>query len=548
MKTIRLLSVLVVTLAGAAWLLGGCSKDAPDPGALPSGTAVLDRALSTEPESLDPQKSRSVQAADVLRDIGEGLVTYNAAGELVPGTAESWEVAGDGLTYTFQIRPDARWSNGDPVTAADFVFGLQRLVDPATAAFYAGELSNVVNAAAVIAGDVEPIELGVSAPDASTLVISLVRPTPYLLSLLTHPSTFPVHRGSVDQHGEAFARAGHLLSNGAYVLATWEPGAIVEIHRNTHYWNDAGTSIDVVRYHVVTQELAQFNRYRAGELKVTDTVPPENFEQIRADFGDQLRVAPTLGVYYYGFNVTKPPFADDPELRQALSMAIDREVLVEVITGRGEAPAYSWVPPGVHNYEPVQLPYADLSQQERNAIAQSLYRKAGYSRENPLRFELRYNTSDTQQRIALAVQAMWRKVLGAEATTVNVEFQVLLDQMRNREVTQAFRSSWFGDYNDANTFLAIMQSDSAANMPGYSNPEYDALMQSAGEQLDLDRRRLYLEEAERVLLADHAVIPLYFYVSKHLVKPEVRGWQDNILNYHYSQHLSFGAAGQDARP
>ena len=548
MKTIRLLSVLVVTLAGAAWLLGGCSKDAPDRGALPSGTAVLDRALSTEPESLDPQKSRSVQAADVLRDIGEGLVTYNAAGGLVPGTAQSWGVTGDGLTYTFQIRPDARWSNGDPVTAADFVFGLQRLVDPATAAFYAGELSNVVNAAAVIAGDMEPVELGVSAPDARTLVISLVRPTPYLLSLLTHPSTFPVHRGSVEQHGEAFARAGHLLSNGAYELATWEPGAIVEIHRNTHYWNDAGTSIDVVRYHVVTQELAQFNRYRAGELNVTDTVPPENFEQIRADFGDQLRVAPTLGVYYYGFNVTKPPFADHPELRQALSMAIDREVLVEVITGRGEAPAYSWVPPGVHNYEPVQLPYAGLSQQERNAIAQSLYRKAGYSRENPLRFELRYNTSDTQQRIALAVQAMWRKVLGAEATTVNVEFQVLLDQMRSREVTQAFRSSWFGDYNDANTFLAIMQSDNAANMPGYSNPEFDALMQSAGEQLDLDRRRLYLEEAERVLLADHAVIPLYFYVSKHLVKPEVRGWQDNTLNYHYSQHLGLGAAGQDARP
>jgi oligopeptide transport system substrate-binding protein len=212
--------------------------------------------------------------------------------------------------------------------------------------------------------------------------------------------------------------------------------------------------------------------------------------------------------------MTKPPFADNPELRQALSMAIDREVLVAAITGRGEAPAYSWVPPGIDNYEPVQLPYAELSQPERNAIAQSLYRKAGYSKDNPLRFELRYNTSDTQQRIALAVQAMWRKVLGAEAQTVNVEFQVLLDQMREREVTRVFRSSWFGDYNDANTFLAIMQSDSAANMPGYSNPEYDELMRSAGEQLDLDRRRLYLEEAERVLLADHAVIPLYFYVSK----------------------------------
>jgi oligopeptide transport system substrate-binding protein len=179
-----------------------------------------------------------------------------------------------------------------------------------------------------------------------------------------------------------------------------------------------------------------------------------------------------------------------------------------------------------------------LSQEERNAIARRLYKEAGYSEENPLRIELRYNTSDTQQRIALAVQSMWREVLGVEATPVNVEFQVLLDQMREADVTQVFRSSWFGDYNDANTFLAIMQTGSPGNMPRYSNEEYDHLIQVAGEQLDLERRRLYLEEAERVLLADHAVIPLYFYVSKSLVSPGVRGWQDNILNYHYSQHLS----------
>jgi oligopeptide transport system substrate-binding protein len=547
MKTIRLLPVILATLAVASILLAACGNRGGDDTAR-SDTPALNRALPADPESLDPQKSRSVQAADVLRDIGEGLVSYDAAGEMIPATASRWEISADGLTYTFFIRPEARWSNGDPVTAADFVFGLQRLVDPATAAFYAAELGNVVNAADIVAGKLEPAELGVAAMDERTLVISLVRPTPYLLSLLTHPSTFPVHRGSIERHGEAFARAGHLVSNGAYVLADWEPGAVIELHRNTHYWNDAETSIDVIRHHVVTQEAAEFNRYRAGEVHITSSVPPENFDQIRADYADELHIVPTLGVYYYGFNMTKPPFADNPDLRQALSMAIDRDVLVEAITGRGEAPAYSWVPPGVENYEPVQLPYADLSRQERNAIAQNLYRKAGYSAENPARFELRYNTSDTQQRIALAVQAMWRNVLGAQAQIVNVEFQVLLDQMREREVTEAFRSSWFGDYNDANTFLAIMRSDSAANLPGYSNPEFDALMRSAGEQLDLDRRRLYLEEAERVLLADHVVIPLYFYVSKHLVKPEVEGWQDNILDYHYSKHLSLGAAEQDGRP
>jgi oligopeptide transport system substrate-binding protein len=538
MKTIRLLLVITVSLVAIALAVNSCSNR-EDPLA---GMSVINRALSTEPESLDPQKSRSVQALDVLRDIGEGLVAYSASGELIAATAASWDISEDGLTYTFHIRPEARWSNGDPVMAQDFVSGLQRLVDPQTAAFYAAELANVANAAAIVAGDMPVTALGVEAVDDATLAISLLRPTPYLLSLLTHPSTFPVHRGSVAEHGDGFARAGKLLSNGAYVLIDWQPGSIIELRRNDHYWNNANTAIDVVRHHIVTQEMAEVNRYRAGELHTTSTVPPDNFDQLRTEYADELHIAPTLGVYYYGFNLTKPPFKDNPALRRALSMAIDREVLVEAITGRGEAPAYSWVPPGIENYEPPRLSYADLSQDERNALARSLYKEAGYSDANPLRFELRYNTSDTQQRIALAVQAMWREVLGVEATPVNVEFQVLLDQMRDAEVTEVFRSSWFGDYNDANTFLAIMQSGSPGNMPRYANEEYDTLMKSASEQLDLDRRRLYLEEAERVLLADHAVMPLYFYVSKHLVSPEVGGWEDNILNYHYSQYLSLDAA------
>jgi ABC-type oligopeptide transport system substrate-binding subunit len=227
-------------------------------------------------------------------------------------------------------------------------------------------------------------------------------------------------------------------------------------------------------------------------------------------------------------------------------MAIDRDVLVTNITGRGEAAAYSWVPPGVDNYEPRRFSYAALTQDERNALASRLLREAGYGPDNPLRIELRYNTSDTQQRIALAVQAMWRDVLGVETTLINEEFQVLLANMRERQVTQVFRSSWIGDYNDAHTFLSIMEAGNPSNMPGYENEEYDSLMRRAAGQVDPQRRRLFLEEAERVLLADHPVIPLYFYVSKHLVSPVVIGWEDNVLNYHYSQHLSLASA--DAIP
>jgi len=505
--------------------------------------SVLHRGLSTDPESVDPHKARSVAAGEVLRDIGEGLLSYSATGELVAGVADEWTASDDGLIYTFHIREDARWSNGDAVTAEQFVFSLRRLVDPATAAFYAGMVADINNGTEIIAGDLPPEELGVIAADERTLVITLVRPTPYLLSLLTFPSTFPVHPGSIATHGEAFTRAENLLSNGAYKLDSWEPGSVLSLSRNEQYWNNAATAIDEVQHHVLTQEMTELNRYRAGELQVTGSVPPDSFEKVREDYPDELHVAPYLGVYYYGFNLTKPPFKDNPELREALSLAIDRDVLVESITGRGEAAAYSWVPPGVDNYEPRRFNYADQTQDERNAHARRLLAEAGYNPNNPLRFELRYNTSDTQQRIALAVQAMWKDVLGVEATLINEEFQVLLANMRAGAVTQVFRSSWIGDYNDAHTFLSIMESGNASNMPRYASVEFDEQMRRAAEQVDPKRRRLFLEEAERVLLSDHPVIPLYFYVSKHLVSPDVVGWGDNVLDYHYSQHLSLAPAG-----
>ncbi len=505
--------------------------------------SVLHRGLLTDPESVDPHKARSVQASSVLRDIGEGLLSYSANSELVAGAAEAWSTSDDGLTYTFHLREDARWSNGDPVTAEHFAFSLRRLVDPATAAFYSFMITDVLNGRQIVDGELPPSELGVEAVDDHTLIITLERPTPYLLSLLTSPSTFPVHPGSIAEHGDAFTRDGNLLSNGAYKLDSWEPGSVLALSRNEQYWNNSATAIDEVRYHVVTQEMTQLNRYRAGELDITDVVPPDSFAKVRETYPDELHVAPYLGVYYYGFNLTKPPFKDNPELREALSLAIDRDVLVGSITGRGEVAAYSWVPPGVANYEPRRFNFADHTQDERNAHARRLLAEAGYGPDHPLRFELRYNTSDTQQRIALAVQAMWKDVLGVEATLINEEFQVLLANVAAADITQVFFSSWIGDYNDAHTFLSILESGNSSNMPRYASEEFDSQMRRAAEQVDPKRRRLYLEEAERVLLSDHPVIPLYFYVSKHLVSPKVIGWEDNVLDYHYSQHLSLAPAG-----
>lgn len=518
MNTLRIVALLLLLSLAAA-----CGGGGPD--SIASNT--LQRGIPTDPESLDQHKARSTQAADVLRDLGEGLVSYSAAGELVPSASESWEMSDDGLTYTFHLRDNARWSNGEPVVAAHFVAGMERLVDPATAAFYAEFLSDVVEA---------------NAPDDLTLIIKLAQPTPYLLSLLTHPATFPIHTGSLTKHGDAFARPGNLVSNGAYQLEAWIPGSIVSLSRNEHYWDNASTRIDKVNYHIVVQDNSELNRYRAGELHITSTVPSDSFAKVREEYGEQLHVAQYLGVYYYGYNLTKPPFKDNPALRRALSMAVDREQLTVKVTGRGEVPAYSWVPQAVNNYEPVVMSFAGLDKKERETSARRLYKEAGFDEDNPLQVELRYNTSDSHKRIAVAVQSMWREVLGVETTLVNEENKVLLANMRNAEITQVFRSSWVGDYDDAHTFLSVLQGAAASNMPRYQNDEYDALLERAAAQPDLERRRLYLEEAERVMLADHPAIPIYFYVSKHLVRPEIEGWGDNILDYHYSQHLGFKAA------
>ena len=500
--------------------------------------SLINRGLSAEPESLDNHKARSVESGDVLRDLGEGLVGYSPSGELVGAAASHWEMSEDGLEYRFSLRPEARWSNGDTVTSDDFVYSFRRLVDPVTAAFYAQFIGDIVNAREIIAGDMPPAELGVEASEEFELTIRLRNPVPYLLGLLTHPATFPVHRGSLEEHGAAHARPGNRLSNGAYTLVAWDVGSLIELERNEHYWNDAATSIDRVRYHLVPEPMVELNRYRAGELDVTRSVPTEAFAQLREERPDELRVSPYLGVYYYGFNLTRPPFRGNRKLRQALSMAIDRESITENIVIRGETAAYSWVPPGTAGYTAPRFTYADMSRDERHAAARRLYREAGYGEDNPLEVEIRYNTSETQARIAVAIKSMWRDVLGVEAKLINEELQVLLDNIQQKENTEVFRLSWTGDYNDAHAFLSVMESGNPSNLPGFENEEFDEYMRRAARQTKPEMRQRLLEEAERELLAEHPVIPLYFYVNKNLVSPRVSGWSDNVLNYHYTQHLS----------
>ena len=524
-------------------LLAGCG----DAGHPAGDRSFLHRGTGEEPESLDVHKSRSTEAGHVQRDLGEGLTGYTPEGDLRPAAAAGWTLSSDGTVYEFELRPDARWSNGDPVTAEDFVYSYRRLVDPQTAALYTQSIVGIAGAEDIIAGEAPPETLGVESAGEHRLRITLERPVPYFLSLLTHPSMFPVHRASLETHGDAFARPGRMVSNGAYRLVAWEVGAYIELERNEHYWDDANTAIDRVRHYVTPEPMAEMNRYRAGELHVTRTIPPEMFAQMKQTRPDEVRVSPALGVYYYGFNMTRPPFADNPKLRQALSMAVDRETIVGLV-GRGEQAAYSWVPGGTGNYEPQDYSWVDMTREQRHRQARQIYREAGYGPDNPLVTEIRYNTHDTHRQVAVAIQAMWRDVLGVEARLVNEEFQVLLANVQQKTVTQIFRLNWNGDYNDAHTFLSTLESGNSSNMTGYVSAEFDSLMNRAAAQTDPDSRRLYLEEAERAMLRDYPLIPIYFYVNKSMVSPLVGGWGDNVLNYHYSQHLTLAADEQDPPP
>jgi len=502
-----------------------------------SSDQVLRRGNGAEPQTLDPHKAEGVPSSNILRDLYEGLITEAPDGRLLPGAAQKWEISPAGTVYTFQIRQDARWSNGEPVTAQDFVYSFRRSVNPATGSKYSQILSSIVNAEDIITGAKSVETLGVNALSTHNLEITLKAPTPYFLGLLTHSTTYPVYQPAIEKYGRKFARPGNLVSNGAYRLNGWVVQSHISLERNSEYWNDSKTAIDKVTYYVVEDQSAELRRYRAGELDWTETIPLGEIAWIRKNLGDELKVSPYLGTYYYGFNLTKPPFKDHRALRVALSMAIDREIITEKISGLGEIPAYGWVPPAVSDYAAQSFQFKSMKRQRRLAEAKKLYQISGYSEKNPLHLELRYNTSENHKKIAIAVAAMWKKELGVTTKLVNEEWKVFLKNRKQKQVTQVFRAGWIGDYNDAYTFAELMYSNHGINDVGYRNPYYDQLLAQASLETQPSKRRLLLEEAERVLLSDCPIIPIYFYVSKSLIKPYVRGFVGNVMDHHYTKHF-----------
>ncbi len=516
---------LAAILAGTAGFIAASAAE-----------TVLRVAKMGEPETLDPHKTSSTVEADILRNLFEGLMVLDPSGNPAHGVAESHQVSQDGLTYTFRLRNNARWSNGEPVTAEDFVYSLRRIENPKTRAQYAEVLYPIRNAQEVNTGRAAVTELGVAAPDARTVVITLKAPTPYFLQLLAHTTALPVNGRTIEGLGDDWLRPGRMVSNGAYVLDDVKPNAHIRIVKNKAYWNAAGVAIDAVVFDPSEDRAAVLKRYRAGEFDVVDDVPNDQLDWLRQNMPRELHIAPVGGVYYYALNTTKPPFTDR-RVRVALSMAVNREILVEKITRAGELPAYGFVPDGTANYAARRVVWQTMDQAARDSAAGKLMAEAGYGPGRPLQFQLAYNTSENHKRIAVALAAMWKKI-HVSVDLVNTEVNVHYANLRIGDF-QMGRAGWIASYNDAQNYLSLHQTSTRQqNYSRFSNPEYDRLMDEASLTGDPVKRAALLQRAEGILLDEMPVIPLYFYVSKNLVSPRVAGWRDNLINAVYVRNLS----------
>lgn len=497
---------------------------------IPPGTVLAEkqelvRHIKDEPATLDPAKAVGLPEIQVIRDLFEGLVNQNAKGEIIPGVASKWQ-SSDNRVWTFTLRDNAQWSDGTPVTAQDFVYSWQRLVDPKTLSPFAwfAALAGINNAQAIIDGKMTPDKLGVSAVDAHTFRVQLDKPLPWFTSLTASFAFYPVQKANAES-GKEWTRPGKLIGNGAYVLKDRVVNEKLVVEPNSHYWDNGNTVLKKVTFMPINQESAATKRYLAGGIDITESFPKNLYQKLLKDIPGQVYTPPQLGTYYYAFNTEKGPTAD-ARVRLALSMTIDRRLIAEKVLGTGEKPAWHFTPDVTAGFTPQKTQFEEMSQAERNAQAKMLLQAAGYGPDRPLKLTLLYNTSENHQKIAIAVASMWKKNLGVDVKLQNQEWKTYIDS-RNTGNFDVIRASWVGDYNEPSTFLSLLTSTHSGNIARFKNPAYDRIIKQATLETTAAARNADYNAAEHIIAEQAPIAPIYQYTNGRLIKPWLKGYPIN---------------------
>lgn len=535
-----MLKLIRAALLAPLLVLAAC-ETAPQRPTCPTGQVCLEVGNNSEPQTLDPQKANLFDESTIIGDLMMGLTTDAPDGSPIPGAAESWSVTPDGLTWTFRIR-NHKWSDGKPVTADDFVFGIGRTLDPATGGIYAYLLYVIKNGQAVNEGKAPLSALGLRAPDPRTLVIELEHPAPYLLEALKHQSFFPAPRHVVERYGDAWVQPGRYVSNGAYRLTAWRLGDRITLEKNPEFWDAADVCVDRINYYATPDVVTAERQVARGELDMNASFQSNRYGRIRAEMPGFARTGVGLATAYLSMNTRDVAAFRDIRVRRALSMALDREFITRGLLRAGQVPAYAFVPPVTANYAPASRPdgprlrWAGMPFAERQAEARRLLAAAGFRPGRPLRITIKSANSNTTLMLMEAIQADWRAV-GVEVSLQQNEGAVAFAAYRARDF-EVGSMSWIGDFNDPLTFLGLFKSDTGGqNYGDYKNPAYDALLAAADQEADAVRRAELLAKAEQIMLDDEAIIPMYYVVNRALVNPRVTGWIENPPGVHRSRWL-----------
>lgn len=509
----------------------------PPAGAQLAEQQQIVRHIKDEPASLDPLKAVGLPEIQVIRDLFEGLTNQDAQGKIVPGVAQSWS-SSDNKTWVFTLRNNARWSNGDPVTAQDFVYSWQRLVDPKNSsafAWFAG-LSGIENAAAITKGEMTPDKLGVVAQSRIQLKVTLDRPVPWFPALVANVALFPVPQKVIAEQGDGWTAPGKLVGNGAYQLSDRVVNEKIVLTRNPHYWDDAHSVLTKVTFVPINEESSATKRYRSNDIDITESFPKNMYALLKKTLPGEVYTPDQLGTYYYAFNTQKGPTAD-VRVRKALSWSIDRKVIAEKVLGTGEKPAWHFTPDVTAGFKPLPTFMQQHDQNSLNAQAKSLLAAAGYGPGKPLKLKLLYNTSESHQKIAIAVASMWKKNLGVDVTLENQEWKTYIDS-RNSGNFDVIRASWVGDYNEPSTFLNLLTSGNSSNIARFNNADYDAVIAKASRETSDQVRNSDYNRAEQILADQAPIAPIYQYTNGRLIKPWVKGYPiTNPEDVAYSREL-----------